>query len=1093
MSRQPHNTNSRLRDSFPAKISAPRIGDWLRRERLFRLLDEARQRSRTIWVSAPAGAGKTYLIASYLADRGLPGLWYQVDEGDADAASFFYYLGIAAERAGWPGEALPLLTPEYLPGLATFARNFFRELFGRLDRPGTVVLDNYQDAPAEAALHDLLAIAVSELPEGLTLIIVTRGDVPASLARERVHGHLEELHERDLRLTHNEISSLARRYGVEQFDAGKLHALQAETHGWFAGVMLLLKRAKDSGEPDAGLGRNDQAVVFDYFATELFDHLESATREFLMRTAFLRPVTASAARDLTGDEQAETRLDWLVREHYFVVCIGNSPPAYRYHPLFGHFLRNRARAAWSAGELADVCHRAASQAVAAGYTEEAIGLLNESGNRDALAKLLCDEAPSLLAQGRNQSLANWLELLPGEYMGHAPWPRFWLAMARLYSSPREAREIFMDVYHCFRSSDDVPGQYMAWVGMVSSLLVGLDDFRSLDAWLVELDDLRKRHPEFPSSGIECETTAIAFCARVHRCEKYQDVEAWGVRALEMARQEGNLHLQVQILFYRGFHELVLRPSHHALETFQELEELSRPGTLRPIDRLRITLLHAVHHNCMLDHDRCRKAVENGLRIAEESGVLVLNVMLLGQLGWQAVQAGDARRAAETLQCMEQCLVTASPWDRALYYNLGSALKRLEGDLQEAESIRRCNLELLERLGESISENLGRFQMALIALEQGRLNEADELLQRVERFSAAMNAAHMRRHCCFARTLIALQQGNANEALTNLRQGFSVTSEMGRYGYLIWPPGLLTRVCETALRHDIEVDAVQAFIRAYGLMPASTSIDLEQWPWPVRIYTLGRFSLVVDGEPVRFAGKGRIRPLELLRALIAMGGRDVGIERLCEALWPDAEGDSATQSFKTTLHRLRRLVGESALEVTEGRLSLNAGYCWVDIWALERRLGSLEAFLEDTDADTDELESGTRDLFSLYHGPFLSGEADTPWALATRERLRNRLLQLTENVVRRLGREGKCRRARALCESGLQLHDHCEALYRGMMGCQAANGDRGAALRTYERCRDVLMTGLAIVPDSSTEALRRAIEDDLVSFDADSCPICGQEA
>jgi hypothetical protein len=118
-----------------AKITRPRLKGILPRKRLFRLLDKSRDRP-IIWVSGPPGSGKTSLIASYLDTRKLPCLWYQIDEGDADIATFFYYMGLAAKKAlPRMRKPLPLLTAEYLPGMLTFTRRYFEELFGRLNPP----------------------------------------------------------------------------------------------------------------------------------------------------------------------------------------------------------------------------------------------------------------------------------------------------------------------------------------------------------------------------------------------------------------------------------------------------------------------------------------------------------------------------------------------------------------------------------------------------------------------------------------------------------------------------------------------------------------------------------------------------------------------------------------------------------------------------------------------------------------------------------------------------------------------------------------------------------------------------------------------
>ena len=145
-----------------AKTTRPSLANTIARSRLFCLLDRSRKGPIT-WVWAPPGAGKTSLIANYLAARSLSNLWYQVDIGDADIASFFYYLGQAVARRRRP---LPLLTPEYRQGLAIFTRLFFRELYSPLRTPFVLVFDNYQEVSVDSPLHEVMCEALAEIPEG---------------------------------------------------------------------------------------------------------------------------------------------------------------------------------------------------------------------------------------------------------------------------------------------------------------------------------------------------------------------------------------------------------------------------------------------------------------------------------------------------------------------------------------------------------------------------------------------------------------------------------------------------------------------------------------------------------------------------------------------------------------------------------------------------------------------------------------------------------------------------------------------------------------------------------------------------------------
>jgi ATP/maltotriose-dependent transcriptional regulator MalT len=167
-----------------AKLTRPRLHNAVARERLFALLDEAREHKPAICVVGPPGAGKTTLVASWLDARGIKGIWYQVDPGDSDLATFFYYLGEATKTFSRKGQRpLPVLTPEYLSDIEGFSRRFFREVFSRLPEGATLLLDNCQEVSADQGFHRLVAQAVDEVPAGMTLVAVSRRDPPDCYAR----------------------------------------------------------------------------------------------------------------------------------------------------------------------------------------------------------------------------------------------------------------------------------------------------------------------------------------------------------------------------------------------------------------------------------------------------------------------------------------------------------------------------------------------------------------------------------------------------------------------------------------------------------------------------------------------------------------------------------------------------------------------------------------------------------------------------------------------------------------------------------------------------------------------------------------------
>ncbi len=242
---------------------------------------------------------------------------------------------------------------------------------------------------------------------------------------------------------------------------------------------------------------------------------------------------------------------------------------------------------------------------------------------------------------------------------------------------------------------------------------------------------------------------------------------------------------------------------------------------------------------------------------------------------------------------------------------------------------------------------------------------------------------------------------------------------------------------------------------------------------VQIYTLGRFGVKLQGQPMAFSAMRRQRTLDLLQALIALGGRDVSIELLSQALWPDTDGDLAKNTFDVTLHRLRGLFGiKDLLIVREGHLSLNSEIAWVDTWHLEQLLNRCRLLLPrivDVSV-TDELASCEQHIQQIYQGSFLEREPVRPWAISLRERLRSKLLHYLMDAGRSWEQVGNPDRAIRCYRKGLELEPLAEELYQHLIQCYRNNQRMAEALATFRRCKQVLAEQLQIAPSPATLGL-----------------------
>ncbi len=376
-----------------AKLTRPRLHKAVARERLFAKLDDAREYRPAICVVGPPGAGKTTLVASWLDAKGIKGIWYQVDPGDADLATFFYYLGEAAKSFTRKGQRpLPLLTPEYLQNFEGFSRRFFRDLFSRLPEGATLVLDNYQEVSAEQPFHQLIAESVDEVPTDMTLIALSRRNPPDCYARLVANEKVAFVDWDAMKLSLSEAYAIAAdRASLSETEIKILHE---QSGGWAAGVTLLLEHRRKSSvglDPRHAEGLD---AVFEYFATQIFDRIPETTQRFLAATALLPRVTVSVAEALTGNSDAGAILEDLYRRHLFTHRRPSEVPTYQYHALFQTFLRTRARMLLSSKEEKALAAHAARLLEDSALVDDAIFLYREAEEWDSSSRLIRRVAPA---------------------------------------------------------------------------------------------------------------------------------------------------------------------------------------------------------------------------------------------------------------------------------------------------------------------------------------------------------------------------------------------------------------------------------------------------------------------------------------------------------------------------------------------------------------------------------------------------------------------------------------------------------------------------------------------------------------------------
>jgi LuxR family maltose regulon positive regulatory protein len=376
-------------------------------------------------VSAPAGFGKTTMLAQWLAATGqVPGgpavAWVSLDEHDDDVGRFWSYVVAALARVSdtVDAEALPLLQGPTAASEAAMAS--LLNALGELPRDVVLVLDDYH-AVTSREIHDAVGYLLDHLPPQVHLVLSSRSDPPLQLPRLRARGDLVEVRSADLRFTRDEAAQyLVGSMGLE-LAAADVTLLAERTEGWAAALQLAglsLRDRDDTAEAVAAFAGDDRFIV-DFLAEEVLTRLPVDVREFLLRTSVLRRLTGPLCDAVTGQRGGAARLVDLERANMFLVPLDDHREWYRYHHLFGDVLR--AHLAEQHRDEVAALHRRASdwwhhQGDAAQAVEHALA----AADLQRAAELMELAIPLMARARREGELASWVGALPEEVVRTRP-------------------------------------------------------------------------------------------------------------------------------------------------------------------------------------------------------------------------------------------------------------------------------------------------------------------------------------------------------------------------------------------------------------------------------------------------------------------------------------------------------------------------------------------------------------------------------------------------------------------------------------------------------------------------------------------------
>src|SRR5918911_421285 len=381
------------------------------RPRLAERLNHGAQAKLTL-VSAPAGFGKTTLLAEWLTDT-RSAAWLSLDQSDNQLSVFWTYL-IAALQTVVPGlgaGALALLQSPQPPPIETVLAAVLNEL-SAIPNEIVLVLDDYHVIDTRD-VHDGMAFLLDHLPPRLHLVIASRADPPLPLARLRARGELVEIRAADLRFLPGEAAAYLNEVMGLELGHGQLAVLEGHTEGWIAALQLaaLSMQGRDDVESFIDGFAGDDRYIVDYLVEEVLQRQSEDVRGFLLQTSILDRLSGPLCNAVTGQESGKSMLEALERANLFVVPLDDRRRWYRYHHLFADVLRAHL-ADEQPDHVPELHRRASTWFEHNGDASQAVSHALAAEDFARAADLIELAAPEMLRTRQEAMLLAWFKVLP---------------------------------------------------------------------------------------------------------------------------------------------------------------------------------------------------------------------------------------------------------------------------------------------------------------------------------------------------------------------------------------------------------------------------------------------------------------------------------------------------------------------------------------------------------------------------------------------------------------------------------------------------------------------------------------------------------
>jgi len=1044
---------------YPAKLTLPsQRGKIINRQRLIDLLAEYTSQRITI-VSAPAGYGKTTLLLDFARSWNAPVCWYTLDERDRDLRTFLSYW-LACGRVHFSSFGAKI--EEALNGDGEVSVERWVDLMvaavEEVDQPFVLIVDDFHYLDETAPeVRQVFEGWMYRLPAHCHLVLSTRTQPDlAILPMLAVRREVATVAATAFAFTCDEVAQLYRDVLDKELSLDDAQHLADVTEGWVAALILMADKVQAARTSISLEQLKDSDTLFQYISLEQFSVQPEDVQQFLVGSAVPRRMDPKWLDELLEIENSEKMISYLERRNLFVAREEADPERYRYHKLFRAFLVSRLRGQ-EPKRFAELNERAAEMFERERQWEEAVYHLLQAGAWERIVHVTERVGRSLFEQGKWDTLADWLESIPGDELDAQPKLVLWKARVLHYLNQLDqALAVLARPIQSFEAEGDwialaealvTKGMCLRFKGAYHEAKEVLSRARSLllkhDGPMSVLTEARK---ELGITHGMCGEFAKA----LEELKGVMDIYQAQGDAYNIAHVSGQLGITLVSLGRLG-------------EAIGHMERARVRWLKLGNDEMLVQTLNnlAMLYYYQGELERAEEVNRQGLEKARQMDSTYAEAYLLDSL---AGLQQDRGQLTEAIEQYRRALGLARELDDAyisihIMDGLANA-QRLSGDIGEAEATVGQAAADAEERGGVFELGICSTTRGLIQRDRGQLKEATASLERAVTLLKEGDAKRELAKVYFHLGEVYFSLRRKRLALDCLDAAAKLVQELGYDHFLRLEAGRALLLVQYAAAHKL-ADGYYArmlkIVKSAALAPAAIGdegADQEEAASGLAAFGFGHLRVEMNGREVTDLEWRSEKSKEMFFFFLC-NRRPLRKEEIVTALWPDLPNEKTSSLFHSNLYRLRQALYPECIGKDSGSYILDPhGSFRFDVDEFQETLKKAEGL----PPEGDEAMSLMEKALVLYSGQF-GQEFYTEWVETMRWQLEEQHMRLLTTMAGAYTERGEYKRSADLCQQILSLDEYNEAAWYRLMSNYILADQMEAATFCYRKYVDIVSEGV----------------------------------